>query len=44
MLSGALMALIHCIDSGIFKTDASNKIKDLMSSLIKKDKIIITVI
>tara|TARA_B100002019_G_C20967877_1_gene449610 strand:+ start:115 stop:279 length:165 start_codon:yes stop_codon:yes gene_type:complete len=44
MLSGGLMALIHGIVLGIFKTDASNKIKEIYEFINKKNKIIITVI
>ena len=44
MLSGCLTALIYGIVTGIFQSDVSNKLKNFMSSLIKKDKIIITVI
>ena len=44
MLSGGLMALIHGIVTGIFQTDASNKIKDRYEYINKKDKITITVI
>ena len=35
MLSGGLMALIHGIVSGIFQTDASNKIKELYEFINK---------
>ena len=36
MLSGGLMALIHGMIPGIFKTDASNKIKELYEFINKK--------
>ena len=44
MLSGGLMALVHGIIPGKFKLKLVIKSKNFMNSLIKKDKIIITII